>query len=119
MTLVEAIEDAEDHSLCNLFAQISHCSYSIHMKKIFLFLIIAVIVVGVALSVQQTKRAAANHPQIEMAKDAAARLAAGEVPAAIVPHEIAGMVDIAINPAPFMMIFDDKDTLLESSMKLG
>ncbi len=68
-------------------------------------------------AVQQNYRQSANSPQIQMAEDAAALLEKGEVPAAVVPRN--EQIDVKESLAPFIMVFDNNKTLLESSMKLG
>jgi hypothetical protein len=58
----------------------------------------------VYLVVQQTLRQGANDPQIQMAEDAAAALAAGGTAEAVMP---AGNVEISSSLAPFMVIYND------------
>lgn len=58
----------------------------------------------VYLVVQQTLRQGANDPQIQMAEDAAAALAAGGTAEAVLP---AGNVEISSSLAPFMVIYND------------
>ena len=66
--------------------------------------------------VQQDIRQSANDPQIAMAEDAASALAAGGVPASVVSRDI---IDASVSLLPFVMVFDENGTLLESSMKTG
>lgn len=74
---------------------------------------IAVVLGGlVYLAVQQDLRLGANDPQIQMAEDAASALAGGEAVQTVVP---AGKVDLASSLAPFMLIFDDRGSVLASS----
>ena len=61
---------------------------------------------------QQTWRAAANDPQIQMARDAAAALAAGKTVDAVVPHDT---VDMERSLAPFIIVFDAKGAVLGAS----
>jgi len=58
----------------------------------------------VYLVVQQTLRQGANDPQIQMAEDAAAALAAGGTAEAVLP---AGNVEISTSLAPFMVLYND------------
>jgi hypothetical protein len=51
--------------------------------------------------VQQALRTGANDPQVQLAEDAAARLATGEDPAAVLP---AGHIDIARSLAPWAAV---------------
>jgi hypothetical protein len=66
----------------------------------------------VYLVVQQSLRQGANDPQIQMAEDAAAALAAGGTPESMVP---AGQVEISTSLAPFMVIYSDTGEPLASS----
>jgi hypothetical protein len=68
--------------------------------------------------VQQNIRQSANDPQIQIAEDAAAALAAGAVPASVMPVD-RRVVDASQSLSPFIMVFDENGTLLESSMKVG
>jgi hypothetical protein len=53
---------------------------------------------------QQVLRMSANDPQIQLAEDAAGRLAAGENAARVVPERL---VDMANSLAPFVIVYDD------------
>ena len=64
-------------------------------------------------SVQQLWRADANDPQLQMARDAAARLASGQTPVdAIVPTTT---VDAASSLAPFLTVLDARGSIVASS----
>jgi hypothetical protein len=65
---------------------------------------------------QQTWRTAANDPQIQLARDAAAALAAGRPAEAVVPHET---VDMERSLAPFLIVLDANGQVLASSGELG
>jgi hypothetical protein len=67
------------------------------------------------LAVQQSLRWGANDPQIQMAEDAAASLAAGGTPDAVVP---AAPVEISSSLAPFMVVFNDAGEPVASSATL-
>ena len=67
------------------------------------------------LAVQQSLRWGANDPQIQMAEDAAAALAAGGSLASVLP---AGQVEISSSLAPFMVIFNARGEPLASSARL-
>jgi hypothetical protein len=67
-------------------------------------------------AVQQSFRASANDPQIQLAEDAAARLAGGDSPQAVVP---ADPLDMARSLAPFLIVFDDAGRPLASSAQLN
>ncbi len=69
----------------------------------------------VYLSVQQAYRLGANDPQIQMAEDGAAALAAGQPAQSIVP---AGKVDIAQSLAPYVVVFDADGKSLASNALL-
>jgi hypothetical protein len=76
---------------------------------------IAVIGLGIAglagLAVQAIGQPA-NHPQIEMARQAVSRLDGGASPAEVVP---AGKVDIATSTDPYLIVTDSRRTVLASS----
>jgi hypothetical protein len=65
--------------------------------------VITVLAGLVYLAVQQSYRMGANDPQIQMAEDAAAALAAGQAAQSIVP---VGKIDIAQSLAPYLIVFD-------------
>ena len=64
---------------------------------------------------QQTWRASANDPQIQLARDAAAPLAAGRAADTVVPREA---VDMERSLAPFLIAFDTNGQVLAASGKL-
>jgi len=67
---------------------------------------------------QQGMRQTANFVPEQMAEDSAYQLENGAVPAAVVPRN-AVTVDVSHSVLPFIMVFDDHGTVLESSMKMG
>ena len=67
------------------------------------------------LAVQQSLRWGANDPQIQMAEDAAAALAAGGSLESVLP---ASQVEISSSLAPFMVIFNARGEPLASSARL-
>lgn len=67
------------------------------------------------LAVQQSLRWGANDPQIQMAEDAGAALAAGGIPASVLP---VAQVEISSSLAPFMVIFNDSGEPQASSARL-
>ncbi len=74
---------------------------------------VATLVCGlVYLAVQQSLRWGANDPQIQMAEDAAASLAAGGTAESMLPPT---QVEISNSPAPFMVIYSDAGEPLVSS----
>ena len=79
----------------------------------------AVALTAVALmvyaAVQQVYRSSANDPQIQMAEDAAARLAAGAPPETVVAGE---PVDMARSLAPFMIVFSDSGAPVAASVRI-
>jgi hypothetical protein len=64
------------------------------------------------LSVQQSLRWGANDPQIQMAEDSAASLAAGGMPESVLPP---AQVEISTSLAPFMVIYGAAGQPLVSS----
>jgi hypothetical protein len=64
------------------------------------------------LAVQQSLRWGANDPQIQMAEDAAAALAAGGVPESVLP---VSKVEISTSLAPFMVVYSNAGKPLDSS----
>ena len=69
----------------------------------------------VYVEVQQNLRQSANDPQIQMAEDTAASLAAGSDAAALVPSTA---VDVASSLAPFLIVYDAHDDVVASSARL-
>ncbi len=84
------------------------------------WLLVAVVIIGFYFSmyavVQQVLRQGADDPQIQMAEDTAAKLAAGQSVQSVVPNE---KVDIATSIAPYMIIFDANGTDIASSAQLN
>ncbi len=78
---------------------------------------IVVVVCFSYVAVQQNYRMSLNDPQIQMAEDGAAALAAGKSPAEIVPR--AELFDIGQSLAPFIAVYDKDGTPLEASAKIG
>lgn len=75
-----------------------------------------VLVCGVIYVVaQQGLRIGANDPQIQMAQDGAAALAAGATPASLMGQ---GPVEMSQSLAPFVIVFDDSGMPLASSARL-
>ena len=74
-------------------------------------------VIGIAyVVVQQTYRTGADDPQIMVAHDVAAALAAGKTPDEVVSNET---VDPSKSLAPFVIVFDAAHKPLISSARLG
>ena len=65
--------------------------------------------------IQQQLRAAANHPQVEMAREAAGKLNAGANPHSVVNG---AQVDIASSSDTYLIVFDSNGALLASSAQL-
>ena len=83
------------------------------------WLLVAIVVTGLIgllyAVVQQDIRQGANDPQIQMAEDAAAKLAGGQSAQGVVPSE---KVDIATSLAPYLIIFDANGNPIASSAQL-
>lgn len=69
----------------------------------------------VYVSVQQSFRMGANDPQIQMAEDAARRLAAGQSAAEVLPG---GKVDLQDSLAPYLIIFDQAGRVVAANATL-
>lgn len=67
------------------------------------------------LSAQQVLRMNANDPQVQVAEDAAARLADGDSPPAVIP---AGQVDLARSLGLYVIVFDAQEKPLGSNAVL-
>ncbi len=80
--------------------------------------VITVIFVTIYAAVQQDLRQSANDPQIQLAEDAARALSVGAAPASLMPAD-RHVIDASKSLAPFVMVFDDRGTVLESSMRAG
>ena len=76
--------------------------------------IITVVYLTIAATVQHLLRIGANDPQIQMAEDGAARLGQGE-PAT---NLLGGDVDVATSLAPFLIIYDVDGRVVASSARL-
>jgi len=77
---------------------------------------VGVVLCGVIYVVaQQGMRIGANDPQIQLAEDGAAAIAAGEAPASVVPTTT---VEISQSLAPFVMVFSDSGAVAASSARL-
>lgn len=95
----------------------------IHMwwlVRIWVPIATAVSILSIALyvSVQQNYRASLNDPQIQMAEDGAAILAAGGVPDDVVPR-VPRRLDVASSLAPWIAVYDASSTPLEASAVLN
>lgn len=92
-----------------------------HKRIIYFVCIVAIvtIILGTIYAVvQQSIRQSANDPQIAMAEDAAHDLANGAVPASVMPAD-KHIIDASESLSPFVVVFDENGTVLESSMKAG
>ncbi len=77
---------------------------------------VAALCLLIAFVTQQLWRQMANDPQVQMARDAAVRLADGQPPASVLP---AGpIVDIAHSLSPFVLVFDDREAIVAASGRL-
>ena len=65
---------------------------------------------------QQAARHAADHPQVEMAHDAVAKLQAGASVDSVLPRI---KVDIASSPDPYLIVVDQGNRVIASSATLG
>jgi hypothetical protein len=75
-------------------------------------------VLGVTyVTVQQSYRTGLDDPQIQMAEDGAYKIYSGGVPADVVPRGIAP-VDISQSLSPWIAVYDENGTVLESSGQL-
>jgi hypothetical protein len=83
---------------------------------IFFGLAATLIFGGGYVAAQQQARHAADHPQIEMARDAVDRLEAGASPESVLPKTT---VDIARSPDAYLIVVDQEDRVLASSATLG
>ncbi len=94
-------------------------SHESKSRFFFWFIYIAVpitLIIGlVYIAVQQNYRQSANDPQIQMAEDAASKIASGTPIDQIVPTQ---KVDIASSLAPYMIVYNSTGTPLLSSATL-
>lgn len=81
----------------------------------------AVIITGLSLliyaAVQQEYRGSLNDPQMQIAEDGAAALAAGGMPASLVQRGVSP-IDAAQSLAPWVAVYDEQGNPLESSAVL-
>ncbi|MDD4901752.1 MAG: hypothetical protein PHE24_01315 [Patescibacteria group bacterium] len=88
-------------------------------KKIIFIAVILALVFGFAYSIcQQVLRQGANDPQIQIARDAAVKLALGEGPD-YYRSDVYGQVDIAKSLSPFLMTFDGSRNVLSTNATLN
>lgn len=82
---------------------------------------IAIAVTGISVMIfaalQQDMRQSLNDPQIQMAEDAAAHLAAGGLPADVVPR--GNLIDANASLSPWIAVFDGSGKALESTASIG
>jgi hypothetical protein len=94
--------------------------HSILRRAIALWLPAAVVASGLAglvyVAVQQAFRESANDPQLQIARDDAARLSAGTAPADVASG---GQIDLARSLAPYEIVFDERGSVLASTGVLG
>lgn len=94
----------------------------IRIVKIILkyWLLITIIISGLIglnyAAIQQVLRLGADNPQIQMAEDAAAKLASGQQVRDVVPVE---QVDIASSVASYLIVFDASGQPIASSARLN
>jgi hypothetical protein len=85
-------------------------------RVLFAWLTLAALATAVCFLVyivaQQTWRTAADDPQIQLARDTAAALAAGRAPETVVPHDA---IDMERSLAPFLIVFDASGQVLAAS----
>jgi hypothetical protein len=82
---------------------------------IVLSVLVTVAAFAAFIAVQQQLRGAANHPQMEMAREAAGKLSAGANPQSVVNG---APVDIASSSDPYLIVVDSNGALLASSAQL-
>ncbi len=84
------------------------------------WILVGIVIVGLwvllAATIQQVIRQSANDPQVQMAEDAAASLAAGQSIQNVVP---ANKVDIATSLASYVVVFDTNGKPIASSGQLN
>lgn len=71
---------------------------------------------GGYVAAQQSVRHAADHPQIEMARDAASKLDAGASPSSVLP---VSAVDLEHSKEAYLIVVDPSGKVLASSATLG
>jgi len=88
-------------------------------RSVMVWLVVAAAVTvlfGAAyVAAQQSVRHAADHPQIEMVRDAIAKLQAGASPSSVLPKTA---VDLARSKDPYLILTDEQGRLLASSATL-
>ena len=78
--------------------------------------VLATVMAGLVYGVgQHILRSGANDPQVQLARDAAARWDAGAAPASLMPAEM----DVGRSLAPFLILFDGSGGEIASSARLG
>jgi hypothetical protein len=77
--------------------------------------IVTVAAFGAFIVVQQQLRSAANHPQVEIAREAAGKLNAGASPQSVVNG---APIDIASSSDAYLIVVDTNGTLLASTAQL-
>jgi hypothetical protein len=91
-----------------------------HQPLLLAWLPIAITIVGLGgltyAAVQHSLRLGANDPQIQLAEDAAAKLASGADPSGVVPGPA---VDAHASLAPFMIVFDSNGQVVASSGQIN
>jgi hypothetical protein len=87
----------------------------VHIFKRWLPLAAAIVVLSgtIYIASHQVLRQSANDPQIQMARDAAAALEKGAVPASVVTRGVS--VDLNTSLAPFISVYDESGLSLEST----
>jgi hypothetical protein len=90
---------------------------SVRSLTIWIVLGVAVTIVfgGAYVVAQQAARHAADHPQVEMTRDAVARLEAGASPDSVLPKSA---VDLATSKDPYLIVVDQENRILTSSATL-
>jgi hypothetical protein len=71
---------------------------------------------GGYVAAQQSVRHAADHPQVEMARDAIGKLQAGASPDSVLPKTT---IDLARSKDPYLIVIDPGGRVLASSATLG
>ena len=88
-------------------------------RSVMVWLVVAAAVTvlfgGGYVVAQQSVRHAADHPQIEMVRDAVAKLQAGASPSSVLPKTA---VDLARSKEPYLILTDEEGRVLASSATL-
>ena len=89
-------------------------------RSVMVWLVVAaavtVIFGGGYVAAQQSVRHAADHPQIEMARDAITKLQAGASPSSVLPQS---RIDLARSKDPYLILTDQEGRVLASSATLA